>query len=136
MKIDVVQVCRRPQWPLWAVLIVLVWLALGGGAVWLSLRLDRVVSLCLFKRVTGLPCPTCGLTRGILCLLRGRPDQAWLNNPLLFSVLILLIAATGIRTLFARSLRIHLSRTERVIAWLLAAVLFAANWAYVIFYVG
>ena len=136
MKIDVVQVCRRPQWPLWAVLLVLVWLALGGAALWLSSHFDRVVSLCLLKRVTGLPCPTCGFTRGALCLLSGRLDLVWLHNPLLFSVLALFVAATGIRIFFARALTIRLTRTERAIAWLLAAVLFAANWVYVIFYIG
>ena len=136
MKFEIVDVSRRPRWPLWAVLIVIVWLALGVGAVWLSSHLDRPVSLCLFKRVTGLPCPTCGFTRGGLCFLRGRPDQAWLHNPLLFSVLALLIAVIGMRILFARSLRIHLTSTERVIVWFLAVALFAANWVYVILYIG
>ena len=136
MKIKLVQVSRRPQWPLWAVLIVLGWFSLGGAAVLLSSHFDWAVTLCLFKRITGLPCLTCGFTRGALCLLRGRPDQTWLYNPLLFSVLALLIAATGIRILFGRSLRILLTRIERIVAWLLAAVLLAANWAYVIFYIG
>ncbi|MDH4241095.1 MAG: DUF2752 domain-containing protein [Phycisphaerae bacterium] len=136
MKFEVVQVCRRPQWPLWAVLIVLVWLALGGASVWLSSHLDRPVTLCLIKRITGLPCPTCGLTRGVLSLLSGEPGQGWLYNPLLFSVLGLFFLVTCIRILFARAITIRLSRIERVIVWLLAAILFAANWAYVIFYVG
>jgi len=95
-----------------------------------------VVSLCLFKRITGLPCPTCGFTRGLLSLLSGRPGQGWLCNPLLFSVLVLFFLATGIRVLFARAVKIRLTRMERIIAWLLVGVLFAANWAYVIFYVG
>jgi len=136
MKIDVVQVCRRPQWPLWAVLIVLVWMGLGVAAVLLSAHLNRPVELCLIKRATGLPCPTCGFTRGVLSLLSGRPGPAWLYNPLLFSVLGLFIAVTGIRILFARSLRIRLTGPERAVAWLLAAVLFAVNWVYIIFYVG
>ena len=136
MKFEVLQVCRRPQWPLWAVLLVLVWLALGGAAVWLSYHFDGPVSLCLFKRVTGLPCPTCGFTRGALCLLRGRPDQTWLKNPLLFSALGLLIAATGVRIIFGRSLRIRLNRAERITAWFIAVVLLAANWVYVILYIG
>ncbi|MHC4315521.1 MAG: DUF2752 domain-containing protein [Planctomycetota bacterium] len=112
------------------------WLALGGTAMWLSSYLDRAVTLCLIKRVTGLPCPTCGFTRGVLSLLSGRPGQGWLYNPLLFSVLGLFVAATGIRVFFAHAVTIRLSRRERAIAWLLAGVLFVANWAYVIFYVG
>ncbi|HIJ54134.1 MAG TPA: DUF2752 domain-containing protein [Planctomycetes bacterium] len=135
MKIDVVQVSRRPQWPLWAVILVLVWLAIAGAAVYLSLHLDQVVSLCLFKRLTHVPCPTCGFTRGVLCMLSGRLSRAWRYNPLLFSVLALFIAVTGIRIIFARGLRIRLTRIERIIAWLSAAGLLAANWVYVIFYV-
>lgn len=135
MKINVVHVCRRPQWPLWAILVVLVWLALGGAAVWLSSYHDRAVTLCLIKRVTGLPCPTCGFTRGALSLLSGRRGQGWLYNPLLFSVLVLFFLATGIRVFFAHAVTIRLSRRERAIAWLLAAILFTANWAYVILYI-
>jgi hypothetical protein len=115
---------------------VLGWLALGGAAVWLSSHHDRVVTLCLIKRVTGLPCPTCGFTRGVLSLLSGSPGHGWLKNPLLFSVLALFFLATGIRIFFAHAITIRLSRIERAIAWLLAAILFAANWSYVIFYVG
>ncbi|MHC4159936.1 MAG: DUF2752 domain-containing protein [Planctomycetota bacterium] len=133
MKINVVHVCRRPQWPVWAVIVVLVWLALGGVAVWLSSHHDRVVTLCLIKRFTGLPCPTCGFTRGVLSLLGGMPGQGWLYNPLLFSVFVLFFLATGIRVIFAYAVTIRLSRRERAIAWLLAGVLFASNWAYVIF---
>jgi hypothetical protein len=136
MKIEFVHVCRRPQWPVWAVMVVLVWLALGGAALWLSSYYGRPVTLCMFKRVTGLPCPTCGFTRGVLSLLSGRPGRGWLYNPLLFSVFVLFFLATGIRVFFARAIKIHLTRMEHVIAWLLAGVLFAANWAYVIFYVG
>jgi len=136
MKIKLVQVSRRPQWPLWAVLLVLVWLALGGITVWLSLHLERPLSLCVFKRATDLPCPTCGFTRGVLSLFSGRPDQVWLYNPLLFSVLVLFFLVTGIRVFFARAIKIRLTRMERIIAWLLAAVVFSANWAYVILYIG
>ena len=136
MKYEVVHVCRRPQWPLWAVLIVLVWLLLGGVAVWFSSHLGRPVTLCLLKRISGVPCPTCGFTRGVLSLLSGRPGQGWLYNPLLFSVLALFVAATVIRILFGLSLGIRLTRIERMVAWLVAAVLLAANWVYVIFYVG
>lgn len=136
MKIKVVQVCRHPPWPLWAVLLVLVWSGLGVGAVWLSAYLGRPVQLCLVKRLTGIACPTCGFTRGALSLLHGRAGQAWLYNPLLNSVLALFFTATAVRVIFARSVRISLTSTERSIAWILAVVLFFANWAYVICYVG
>ena len=136
MKIEVVQVCRRPPWPFWAVLIVLVWMGLGAAAVLLMAHLDRPVVLCLIKRCTGIPCPTCGFTRGLLSLLHGNITQAWLYNPLLFSVLILFFTAAAVRFLLARSLRVYLTNTERKIAWILSFVLLFVNWAYVIFYVG
>jgi hypothetical protein len=136
MKIEAVHVSRRPPWPLWAILIVLVWSALGLVLVWLSVHFHQPAQLCLVKHLTGLPCPTCGFTRGALSLFRGHPAQAWLYNPLLYSVIALFFAATAIRIISARSLRIDLTSKERSAAWILAGVLFFANWAYVIFFVG
>jgi len=136
MKIELVQVCRRPQWPLWAVLVVLVWFAIGGAAVFVSMYVDRTVSLCLFKRLTGFPCPSCGFARGGLCLLQGHIWQAWLYNPLVFSALAVFFVTAGVRVVFARRLRIQLTQTERAIAWILAITILFANWVYVILYVG
>jgi len=136
MKVELYNVSRRPRWPLWAVLLVLLWLATGGTTIWLSNHLGQSVQLCLFRHLTGIPCPTCGFTHGVLSLLKGRPGQAWLYNPLLFSILCLFFTAAGVRILFARSVRFRLRRRERIIAWSLAATLFFINWAYVILYVG
>jgi hypothetical protein len=136
MKVEIVRVSRWPQWPLWAVLLVLVWLALGGAVILLGRYLGHPVGLCLFKQLTGIPCPTCGFTRGALNLLHLRVIHAWLCNPLLYSVLGIFFAVTIVRVLFGRAVRIHLGRAERIIAWIVAIVLFFANWAYIIFYVG
>ena len=136
MKIEMIHVSRRPSWPLWAILIVLVWSALGLMLVWLSVHFHRPAQLCLVKHLTGLPCPTCGFTRGALSLLGGHPAQAWLYNPLLYSVIALCFAVTAIRIISARSLRIDLTSKERSAAWILAGLLFFANWVYVIFFVG
>lgn len=136
MRIELVQVCRRPAWPLWAVLIVLTWSALGALAIWLSTHFGRTVELCLIKRFTGIACPTCGFTRGVLSLLHGHAVQAWLYNPLLNSALALFFAATVIRVIFARGVQISLTRAERSVAWIVAVALFFVNWAYVILYVG
>jgi hypothetical protein len=37
---------------------------------------------CVLREVTGLPCPTCGATRGALALLEGRVADALTLNPL------------------------------------------------------
>jgi len=136
MKIEMIQVSRRPPWPLWAVLVVLVWSAFGLALVWLSAHFHRPVQLCLIKRFTGVACPTCGFTRGALSLLHGQVAQAWLYNPLLYSVLALFSAAIAVQIIWARRLRISLTSTERPIVWIVASTLFFTNWIYVIFYVG
>jgi hypothetical protein len=136
MKIEVTQVSRRLKWPFWAALLIFAWMSLGGAALWLGRHLNRPVHLCLFKRFTGLACPTCGFTRGMLALLHGDVTQVWLYNPLLFSVFTLFFTATAVRILLGRSLRVYLTNTERQIVWILSFALLFVNWAYVIFYVG
>lgn len=44
--------------------------------------LDAGPVLCLFRRFTGIPCPGCGLTRGVARLLRGEVRQAFALHPL------------------------------------------------------
>ena len=39
-------------------------------------------SLCLFKEITGLPCPSCGTTRSVLLIVNGRFWEAVQLNPL------------------------------------------------------
>ena len=136
MNIKLIHVARRPPWPLWAVLVVLVWAGLGASAIWLSDYLDRPVQLCLVKNVTGYPCPTCGFTRGSLSLLHGLIVRAWLFNPLLFSLLGLFVAVAAVRVFFARGIKVSLTKRERIFAWISITVLFFANWVYVIYYVG
>lgn len=136
MKLELVRVCRRPPWPSWAVLMVLAWCGFGAAAIFLAVHREQAVQLCLFKRLTGFPCPTCGFTRGALSFLHGHIIQAWLYNPLLYSALALFCAVVGVRVIFARVMRVSLTPTERRAAWVLALVLFAANWAYVILCVG
>ncbi|MFA5044030.1 MAG: DUF2752 domain-containing protein [Kiritimatiellia bacterium] len=50
--------------------------ALIAGAVLLAanlLPLDRIpFTICVFRRLTGYPCPTCGLTRGFVTMAHGQ----------------------------------------------------------------
>ena len=131
-----VHVSRRPPWPLWAVLIVLVWSTFGLSLAWLGAHSHRPVQLCMLKHLTGVACPTCGFTRGALSLLHGQVAQAWLYNPLLYSILAIFFAVTAVRIISARGVRINLTGIERKAAWVLAGALFFANWAYVMLFVG
>ena len=46
-------------------------------------RLDYNVSLqCIFKYITTIPCPSCGVTRSIILLLDGRILDSMKLNPL------------------------------------------------------
>jgi len=134
MKLRIIRAPRCPPWPLWAVAIVAAWLALVAAGVWLSRRSNVPVELCLFRKLTGVPCPTCGATRGVLSILHGRPLRAWALNPLLFTVAAAAAAMLALRVASARSLRVECRWTRRgtVLAWGIAVALVLANWAYVI----
>ncbi len=136
MKIEWVQLKRWPDWPWWAVALPALWLALGGVVLLLASHAGVTVRLCLFKRLTGWPCPSCGFTRGTLAFLHGHPIQAWLYNPLLFSFLGTASAVVILRMLTGKSPRLLLNRAERVAVWVILSALFAANWLYVVRYVG
>ena len=39
------------------------------------------LTVCLVKNVTGVPCPSCGITRSLLLLIGGDFEKAVLTNP-------------------------------------------------------
>jgi hypothetical protein len=53
--------------------------------------------ICLFRRVTGLPCPTCGLTRGTAYLVRGEVHAAVSAHPLSPFVIVAALIAVLLR---------------------------------------
>jgi hypothetical protein len=79
-------------------LYVLVSTACATGYIWLLINYYRNISesiepgVCLFKRITGIPCPSCGSTRSVLSILKGDFVGALLWNPfgvIIMSILIL-----------------------------------------------
>jgi hypothetical protein len=136
MKPRFVACPRRPAWPLWAVALVLLWTSLLGASVLLSVHRGVPLELCLLKRLTGVPCPTCGSTRGVLALLSGEPVTALLYNPLVFVVAAVAATALALRITFARRLELDLTPRQRRALLPAGVLVLLANWAYVIRFVG
>jgi hypothetical protein len=42
---------------------------------------SSIPDLCIFRQVTGMPCPSCGSTRSVFALLHGNITAALLLNP-------------------------------------------------------
>ena len=136
MSIALQRVSRRPAWPLWAVGVFALWVAVGVVAIWLAEAAGRDVTLCVFKRLTGLPCPTCGITRAAGHALRGDWVGAFLMQPLLVTVIGAFIVLTGLRVALGRRIRLEMApATRRVLIGLFVAAAIA-NWVYVINFVG
>ncbi|MEO5717041.1 MAG: DUF2752 domain-containing protein, partial [Chthoniobacterales bacterium] len=65
----------------------LLWLFVSLGAfasafVWFAARLPT--PQCVFHRLTGFPCPTCGATRAAFQFLHGHFADSFFLNPLAF----------------------------------------------------
>jgi hypothetical protein len=87
---------------------------------------------CLFRAVTGIPCPTCGGTHALLALVRFDVPAALAWNPLV--TLGVLVFVFGGLIALARALGGRGIPDGAPPRWAggAAALAFAANWAFVI----
>lgn len=96
---------------------------------------------CIFKQLTGLPCPGCGSTRAFVHLLHGDIKQAMWYNPLAIILLVVfmavLVASIVERVLHHRTPRHPNSVFNRLFgrrlpSWVIAvaALLTVANWTW------
>jgi Protein of unknown function (DUF2752) len=93
---------------------------------------------CWFRRLTGLPCPTCGATRSALSLAHGDLAAAFRHNPLMFvcyvgTILLNLYCVSVLLFQFPRlRLAVVPSDVKRCLCrFVITAV--ALNWAYLLF---
>lgn len=122
---------RWPHPPLWSVALVAGWGLLLGASAWLEARTGVEAQTCLFKRVSGHPCPSCGSTRAVMALLRGQWGEAFLWNPL---VLVTLMGAAGIlafRLASGSRLVLAWDASGRRLAYVLAGLVILANWVWI-----
>ncbi len=108
---------------------------LAAAAVSL-LRLDRIpLTLCVFKGLTGLPCPTCGSTRALGRLFALDFEGALAMNPLTTLVAVL-VAAWALLDLAllprGRAVALEVGKPLAFALRVGALVLFLANWIYLI----
>lgn len=129
------KVTRWPKWPWWAVGIVLAWLALVIGAELLSRHYGTPIVVCPLKRFFGIPCPTCGSTRAGLAMLSGHPVRAWLWNPLMVTLGLVVAIVLAVRLATGYTLRLNLTRREKRIVGVAFLLALAGNWAYLL-YIG
>ena len=132
MKVRWEPASRLPRPPLWAAALVGSWLFLVLGGVLLEGLGGPAPETCLFHRLSGHPCPTCGSTRVVLAAVRGDWGGALRMNP--FVAVGLGLGALGLllRLVSGHALRVDLSLRERG-AWLAVGVtLLLANWIWVL----
>ncbi len=92
------------------------------------------IPLCTFRRVTGIPCPTCGMTTCFIYMTHFQIKDAIIVSPLgsvvfLFSFLSLLYF---IFTCFFKlpKIKIVMSKREKSIFMIIFVVLLLLNWFY------
>lgn len=108
----------------------LVWLAAIAAYEW---RLGPdAPTLCNLRRLTGLPCPTCGATRAGMAILDGRYLDAVAYNPMVVLGGAVVAAVLVLRVGLGRAVRVDLPPWARCLAWAGLALALAANWIYVI----
>lgn len=114
------------------------WLAMVLAAVALEKMAGKPVPLCMFKRITGYPCATCGSTRAVMATARGDIVGAFALNPLVMTVLVGGPVVVIWRVMAARRRArlglpvVYWSPAQRIVAWIVAIGLLAANWGYVV----
>jgi hypothetical protein len=100
------------------------------------LGLDRLpVTFCVFKGMTGLPCPTCGSTRAVARLFGLDPAGSLAMNPFTTLVAVVIAAWALVDLLLiprGRALRVGVSPSLGRALRIAAFAAFFANWVYLL----
>jgi hypothetical protein len=90
------------------------------------------VQLCLFHRVFGFECPSCGITRAFLSASRGNFLTAVSYNPLMFILTLIVLIYMALQLVFNISIKLVCSRREQNTIFVIFLLLLMLNWLYVI----
>jgi hypothetical protein len=114
-------------------------LGLVGGAALAGFHFLQPYGLaalgrCRFKDYTGWPCPSCGGTRSIEALFRGRLAESFTWNPLVCAGVLVLAAwfllSLGLEAARGREMTVELTRGETWAVRGLVVALPLADWIY------
>ena len=117
----------------------LIWASIGTlvllGAVLLSV-LPHYQYPCMFLKLTGKPCLSCGMTRSFTYAVRGHFLIAWRWNPLglvlMLGTLLYVPYAWTVALFKLPPIRVRLTRRfERIALLALLLVALPANWIYI-----
>ncbi len=116
-----------------------------SGYVWLGWNFiegpahTAAPSICLFKEVTGLPCPSCGTTRSLLLLVQGDFRGSLMMNPfgVLLAVALIVVplwitadTLTSSESFYRRYVFLEQIFMNNKLLAVCAAVIVALNWAW------
>lgn len=125
----------------------LVLILIAAGWVWLllsqhlSAMQESNGTVCLIKKVSGIPCPSCGSTRSVQHLFAGHIPEAIATNPLglILAALLMVLPVWIGRDILAKSDSFYRAykKTEQAIRQRKIAIplilLVTANWIWNIF---
>jgi len=119
--------------------LALLWLAAAVSAVALRplwLTLAPLLRPCIFRALTGFPCPTCGTTRAATAFLDGELTAAIAANPMAALAGLVFVAGAPLAVGWTLTKRNLPSVTGPPPVWVrvVAASLIGLNWAYVILF--
>jgi hypothetical protein len=116
-------------------------LVLAGLALLLLSLWDPVGTpgpvICGARRAFGIPCPFCGVTRGVSMCLRGRPVEASALNPLtvpFFAIGLGLMALWTFEYLADVRVTLRFSKRVRAVVYTLAGLVLLTNWIFLLTY--
>ncbi len=91
-------------------------------------------TLCIFKNVTGIPCPACGSTRATVLLFQGQFWDSIMLNPLgIISNIIILIAILWMLTDILKNKNTFYPFLTKDWSWKIKTIVFvllAINWVW------
>ena len=117
--------------------LALLWLAAAVSAIALRplwLAAAPQLHACVFRSLTGIPCPSCGTTRAATAFLEGDLMTAFINNPLAALAGLLFVVGAPIAVIWttAKMSVPSLSNPLPTRVRIGAVFLIAANWLYLI----